>query len=198
MSIVDSSLRLRPWASLLLFLSSYSPLILILIIKDYDPISPNWLPRNPVICGFLLFVAIASSAAILHSMREISGGLPVVVTKAANKSGDMFWYTIPYMLSFLKVDLGDWQTITGLLILLSILLVMVYRTQTVFVNPILAIAGYMLIDTTFKRGDHEVQAMVVTRAPLLIGKTYQMERLSHYLYVAVVQNESKQLGGCDE
>ena len=38
----------------------------------------------------------------------------------------------------------------------------------------------------------------VTRAPLLIGKTYQMERLSHYLYVAVVQNESKQLGGCDE
>ena len=45
---------------------------------------------------------------------------------------------------------------------------------------------------------HEVQVMVVTRAPLLIGKTYQMERLSHYLYVAVVQNESKQLGGCDE
>ena len=124
MSIVDSSLRLRPWASLLLFLSAYSPLILILIIKDYDPISPDWLPRNPVLGGFLLFVAIASSAAILHSMKEISGGLPVVVTKAANKSGDMFGYTIPYMLSFLKVDLGDWQTITGLLIFLSILFVM--------------------------------------------------------------------------
>lgn len=198
MSTVDPSLRLRPWASLLLFLSAYSPLILILIIKDYDPISPDWLPRNPVLGGFLLFVAIASSAAILHSMKEISGGLPVVVTKAANKSGDMFGYTIPYMLSFLKVDLGDWQTITGLLIFLSILFVMAYRTQTVFVNPILAIAGYMLIDATFKRGDHEVQAMVVTRAPLLIGKTYQMERLSHYLYVAAVQDKSKKLGGANE
>jgi len=198
MSTVDPSLRLRPWASLLLFLSAYSPLILILIIKDYDPISPDWLPRNPVLGGFLLFVAIASSAAILHSMKEISGGLPVVVTKAANKSGDMFGYTIPYMLSFLKVDLGDWQTITGLLIFLSILFVMAYRTQTVFVNPILALAGYMLIDATFKRGDHEMQAMVVTRAPLLIGKTYQMERLSHYLYVAAVQDKSKKLGGANE
>lgn len=198
MSAVDPSLRLRPWASLLLFLSAYSPLILILIIKDYDPISPDWLPRNPVLGGFLLFVAIASSIAILRSMKEISGGLPVVVTKAANKSGDMFGYTIPYMLSFLKVDLGDWQTITGLLIFLSILFVMAYRTQTVFVNPILALAGYMLIDATFKRGDYEMQAMVVTRAPLLIGKTYQMERLSHYLYVAAVQDKSKQLGGANE
>lgn len=55
-------------------------------------------------------------------------------------------------------------------------------------NPILALAGYMLIDSTFKRGDKEIQAMVVTRQPLAMGDTCRMERLSHYLYVAVKDN----------
>lgn len=198
MSSNDPSLRLRPWASLILFLSAYSPLLLILIVKDYDPTNPALLPRNPELSGILLLVAILSSIAMLRSVREIAGGLPVLVTKASNKSGDMFGYTIPYMLSFLRVDLGDWQTIVSLLIFLAILFVMAYRTQTVFVNPILALAGYMLIDCTFKRGDREVQAMVVTRIPLTIGESYQMERLSHYLYVAAMPDGSKRKGDTDE
>ena len=184
----DPSLKLRPWASLVLFISAYSPLLLILIIKDYAPVNPSWLPRNPVLSGLLLFVAVASSVAILRSVSEISGGLPVVVTKASNKSGDMFGYTIPYMLSFLRIDLGDWQTIASLLIFLAILFVMAYRTQTVFVNPILALAGYMLIDCTFKRGATEVQAMVITRHALKIGQPFVIERLSSYLYIASNQD----------
>lgn len=184
----DPSLRLRPWASLVLFLSAYSPLMLILIIKDYSATCPGLLPQNPVFSGILLLIAVFSSLAVLRSVREIDGGLAVTVTKASNKSGDMFGYTIPYMLSFMKVDLGDWQVIVSLALFLTILFIMAYRTQTVFVNPILALAGYMLIDCTFKRGDKEIQAMVVTRQPLGVGDTCRMERLSHYLYVAVKDN----------
>ncbi|MBT9100504.1 hypothetical protein KFZ76_22655 [Methylovulum psychrotolerans] len=191
MSINDPSLRLRPWASFLLFLSAYAPLMIILVVKDYDPAQFSWMPRNPVRSFTLLLIAFVSSIAILRSMREIKGGLTVQVTKASNKSGDMFGYTVPYMLSFLRVDLGDWQTIASLSIFLAILFIMAYRTQTVFVNPILALAGYMLIDCTFKRGDREIQAMVVTRSPIMIGNSYQMERLSYYLYVATNTSGSK-------
>jgi hypothetical protein len=88
------------------------------------------------------------------------------------------------MLSFLRIDLGDWQTLISLFIFLAMLFVVAYRTQTVFVNPVLALAGYMLIDCTFKRGSSETQALVITRAPLKIGESYVLERLSHYLYVA--------------
>lgn len=184
----DPSLRLRPWASLVLFLSAYSPLMLILIIKDYDATNLGLLPQNPVFSGILLLIAVFSSLAVLRSVREIDGGLTVTVTKASNKSGDMFGYTIPYMLSFMKVNLGDWQIIVSLALFLAILFIMAYRSQTVFVNPILALAGYMLIDCTFKRGDKEIQAMVVTRQPLAVGDTCRMERLSHYLYVAAKDN----------
>lgn len=189
MSLSDPALRLRPWASLLLFLSAYSPLLLILIIKDYSPTDPTWLPRNPLLSGLLLLLAISSSLAVLRSVNEISGGLTVIVTKATNKSGDMFGYTIPYMLSFLRIDLSDWQTIISLVIFMTILFVMAYRTQSVFINPILALAGYMLLECTFKRGGNEIQAMVITPKPLDIGKSYQIERLSYYLYIAVVKKK---------
>ncbi|WP_041710518.1 hypothetical protein [Advenella kashmirensis] len=192
----DPSLRLRPLVSLLLFLSAYSPLLIILVIKDIDLHSPIFF-RSPVLSGIFLLIAVGSSVITLRAVKEIDGGLPVVITKAANRSGDMFGYTIPYMLTFMRIDLGDWQTVLSLAILLSILFIMAYRTQTVFINPILAIAGYMLIDCTFKRGEKETQAMVITRAPISAGDSCRLERLSHYLYIAA-QPEPKQSGEQDE
>ncbi|WP_407732869.1 hypothetical protein [Pseudomonas citronellolis] len=189
----DPSLRLRPLVSLLLFLSAYSPLMVILTIKDLDLSSP-WFFHTPIHSGILLLMAVGSSVITLRAVKEIDGGLPVVITKAANKSGDMFGYTIPYMLSFMRIDLGDWQTLLSLTVFLSVLFIMAYRTQTVFINPILAIAGYMLIDCTFKRAEKETQAMVITRVPISIGDSCQLERLSHYLYIAA-QPEPKQSGG---
>lgn len=194
----DPSPRLRPWVSLVLFLSAYSPLMLILIIKDYDAASPSLLPQNPVFSSILLLIAVFSSLAVLRSVREIDGGLTVTVTKASNKSGEMFGYTIPYMISFMRVDLVDWQVIVSLALFLAILFIMAYRTQTVFVNPILALAGYLLIDCTFKRGDKEIQAMVVTRQPLAVGDTCRMERMSHYLYVAVKDNANLDRKGIEK
>lgn len=184
MTTPDSSLRLRPWVSLLFFLSAYAPLLLILVIKDYDPNQLSLLPRHPALCTVLMLLAVSSCVAVLRSVQDVQSGLTVEITKASNKSGEMFGYTIPYMLSFLRIDLGDWQTLISLFIFLAMLFVVAYRTQTVFVNPVLALAGYMLIDCTFKRGSSETQALVITRAPLKIGESYVFERLSHYLYVA--------------
>jgi len=187
MSQSDSALRLRPSAALLIFVSAYAPLLLILIVKDYDPNHLSLLPRHPWMCLALLIIAIASCLCVLRSVKEIRNGLPVEVTKAANKSGEMFGYTIPYLISFLRIDPGDWQILVSLFIFLSMMFAMAYRTQTVFINPVLALAGYMLIDCTFKHGTTETQAMVITHAPLKIGKHYIFERLSHYLYVAIDQ-----------
>lgn len=184
MTQTDPAIRLRPWASLLLFLSAYAPLLLILVIKDYDPQQFHWLPQHPLFSAMMLLIAIGSCIGILRAVRDIQSGLSVEVTKASNKSGEMFGYTIPYMLAFLRIDLGDWQTLLSLFIFLAMLFVVAYRTQTVFVNPVLALAGYMLIDCTFKRGATETQALVITKVPLKIGKSYVIERVSYYLYIA--------------
>lgn len=182
-----SSLRLRPWAALLIFVSAYAPLLLIVIIKDFDPSLGSLLPRHPLVCLVLLAVGVVSCIAVLVSVRSIKSGLAVEVSKASNKSGEMFGYSVPYVLSFVRVDLGDWQIWASLAIFLSMLFAISYRTQTVLVNPVLALAGYSLVDCTFKRGTIETQALVLTREPVKIGEVYVVERLSHYLYAATAQ-----------
>jgi hypothetical protein len=186
----DASLKLRPLVSFVLFLSAYSPLMGILAIKDLN-VSSAFFFHSPTTSGILILIAIGSSVITLLTVRSVDSGLPVVVTKAANKSGDMFGYTIPYMLSFMRVDLGDWQTLLSLMLFLSVLFIMAYRTQTVFINPILAIAGYMLIDCTFKRDDKEIQAMVVTRESISIGDSIKLDQLSHYLYIRAHAGRTK-------
>lgn len=190
----DSSLRLRPLVSLVLFLSAYSPLMVILAIKDLALSQPYFF-GSPVASGILILMAIGSSFVTLRAVKSVDGGLPVVVTKAANKSGDMFGYTIPYMLSFVRVELGDWQTILSLALFLAVLFIMAYRTQTVFINPILAVAGYMLIDCTFKRDDRETQAMVVTSEPISAGDSIKLDQLSHYLYIRAHTGRKDAEGG---
>ncbi|MBX3609203.1 MAG: hypothetical protein KF871_04850 [Hydrogenophaga sp.] len=188
----DTSLRLRFGASLLIFVSGYSPLLLILAVKDLQIIDYVPTPQHPRLFCLFIALAIASSLMVLAAVKSIRSGLVVEVTKASNKSGEMFGYTIPYVLSFVRIDLGEWQTLVSLVIFLAVMFAMAYRTQTVFVNPVLAVAGYMLIDCTFRRAATETQAMVVTRVPIRIGASYTFERLSHYLYVAAEVQENSE------
>lgn len=180
--MTDSSLRLRPFVSLMLFISAYAPLMLIILIKQVDFTMPYYL-NSPIASLILLIVAASSSMITILTAKSVRAGLMVTVSKASNKSGDMFGYTIPYMLSFMRIDLSEWQTITAIILFLSVLFIMAYRTQTVFINPILAISGYMLIDCTFKRQEKEIQAMVITREPISAGDSVCLDRLSHYLYI---------------
>ena len=93
MTTPDPSLRLRPWVALVVFISAYAPLLLILAIKDLDISGSYPVPKNPGWFGGLLVLAVFSCAMVLRTMSSIREGLQVQVSKAANKSGEMFGYT---------------------------------------------------------------------------------------------------------
>ena len=104
----------------------------------------------------------------------------------------MFTYTIPYMISFYNFNLGDWKTLLSLFVFMSLMFALAYRTQNVFINPILALAGYGLYDCQFKDGDREVQGLLISKLEFQLGDTCVVERLSNFLYfVSSVQAEGK-------
>ena len=107
----DTSLRLRLWASLLIFVSGYAPLLVILAVKDLQFVCSVPVPNHPWLFGIFVSLAVLSSVMVLGAVKSIRSGLAVEVTKASNKSGEMFGYTIPYVLSFVRIDLGEWQTL---------------------------------------------------------------------------------------
>lgn len=178
----STSLKLRFWAYFFLFFSAYSPLMVVLVIRDIDFNKPMCF-GSPLISFFLVVFAIISVVMTLKIVSSINSGLPVLVTKVSNKSSDMFGYTVPYVISFMKVDLSDWRLLLGVLVLLSVLFVISYRSQAAFVNPVLAVSGYFLLDCAFKSSGKEFQGMVVTKLPVMPGDTVNLEILSQYLYV---------------
>ena len=75
----ESSLRLRPLVSFVLFLSAYSPLMVILAIKDMNISLPHFF-NSPTASGILIFMAIGSSFLTILTVRSVENGIQVVVT----------------------------------------------------------------------------------------------------------------------
>jgi hypothetical protein len=186
-------LKLKFIAALLIFVSSYFPLAVIFIIKDLD--DQSFRPTHPITAAVIAVVFAAACLIVLRAARAIQGGLPLRIAKVANKSSDMFTYTIPYMISFYNFNLGDWKTLLSLFVFMALMFALSYRTQNVFINPVLALAGYGLYDCQFKDGAREAQGLFISRTEPEVGDTCVVERLSVYLYfVSNVQKPGENHG----
>ncbi len=166
--------------SLLMFISSYFPLALIFIIKDLDDLTS--FPRHPVLAATVGGIMLIACGVVLLIARKIKSGVPVKIGRVSNKSADMFTYTIPYMISFFNFNLGDWKTLTSLGIFMSLMFALSHRTQNVFINPVLAFAGYDLYDCQFKDGIRETHGLFISKSEFQLGDTCIVERLSNFLY----------------
>ncbi len=177
---MGTDMKLRFITSLLMFISSYFPLALIFIVKDLG--NENLFPQHPYVTMFVASFMLLACCVVLLAVKKIESGLPVKITKVSNKSGEMFTYTIPYMISFYNFSWGDWKTLASLFILMALMFAMAYRTNNVFINPVLAIAGYGLYDCQFKDGEREVSGFLLSKSYFQIGDTCIVERLSYFLY----------------
>lgn len=173
--------RLIP--ALLMFLSSYFPLVIIFVVKDLD--ASSCLPAHPRLALALGVIEALACAVVLLAVRSIKTGVETELTKVSNKSADMFSYTIPYMISFYNFNLGDWKTLTCLLIFMSIMFLLSYKTNSFLTNPVLALAGYGLYDCQFKSGKAEWQALALSRQVLRVGDHPRVEQVSQFLYLVI-------------
>ncbi len=181
-------MKLRFLAALLMFLSSYSPLALIVVIKDLD--SKTGLPQHPIASLAILIVALGVCLITHIAVKRIKSGVPVVVSKISNKSSDLFTYTIPYMISFYNFNLGDWKTLLSLTIFMLLMFALAYRTQNVFINPVLALSGYGLYDCQFDENGKAKQGLFLSKHDFQLGDTCVIEQLSNFLFfVSSVQTK---------
>jgi hypothetical protein len=86
------------------------------------------------------------------------------------------------MASFYNFNLGGWKVLLCLFIFLSLMFILSYRTQNVFVNPVLALAGYGLYDCQFKEGEQEKQGLFLSKSHFQIGDYCSIKRLSNLMY----------------
>lgn len=176
----------RFWVSLAIYVSAYFPLVLIFVIKDIDPDIMQL--QHPIVSYVLLIIALFSVLIVLFTIRTIRQGDLIVVKKVSNKSGELVNYSIPYMISFFNFNLGDWRAVASLSLFMSILFLLAHKSQNVFINPILAIAGFGLYDITFSDNGRERQGLALSNKELKIGSAYLVQKLSTYLYFVTADN----------
>jgi len=94
----------------LLFLSSYSPLLLIIAIRSWG----NWFVSLPV--GLIGLASAASLWAALQTARGLNPE-PYQVEEVRSRSSEVTGYVSSYIIPFVLVDFHNWRDIVALALL---------------------------------------------------------------------------------
>jgi hypothetical protein len=168
-------------ASALFFISAYAPLSLIFIVSDFDGKTRSFPHVVPL--ATLLGICVLSVVVLLVSVRQMQGQYSVTVEAVSNRSGELLNYAIPYIVSFAGVDVTQVKSAVSFGILMVLLFLLTWRTQTIMINPILAICGYGFYEVSFNDGTARRTGIFISDSELQPGSTYCMERMTNYLFI---------------
>lgn len=147
--------------SVMIFVGSYFPLSLILLVQDYNYAqfwAPLCWPVNGVTCtlplrnGWLsLSIFIVSLICVVLTLVALSTVRPktsVRIQEAKYIPAELMSYTLPYVVSFMSLDYKDTGKFAGLLIFLAWMFLITYRSGQLILNPLLAVFGWRLYEVS--------------------------------------------------
>lgn len=144
-------MKLRLVASMLIFISAYSPLSIIFAIQDFSWATKQF--AHSWIIYTMLAVSIISIITVLTAISTKSSTPPVTIISISNKSGELVNYSVPYMMSFFVIDLSNIKLLISFSFFMLIMFILAYRTHNLFMNPILAIFKYSLYEVEYERDE---------------------------------------------
>ncbi len=176
----------------MLYISAYSPLFVILAVKNFDFI---W-SQDPItkwtIILVIIVVVVSSIALLLCSLSYADrGNMNAKITSIKNRSLDLISYTVPYIVLFVGVDLSKLWDIMSLVVFLLMMMIISIRSGTVFFNPVLLIWGYHMYDIEYSFDEENEYALVFSKTPLRRGVCYYIRNVSEILYF-VKENPKKE------
>jgi hypothetical protein len=184
-------MKLRFWAALLIFISAYSPLSVIFIIQNYSVVNKVIVLNHPLFVLVYLAISIISCALLVMIVKTLQSSTPPIkIVNISRRSGELVNYSIPYMISFFVVDLGDTQVLLSFLFFMILMFWITYKTHNIFVNPILACLGYNLFDVTYVQNDKTYNAYIIHKGLALFPNDIcRIAEISDKLYLATEINK---------
>lgn len=158
--------------AILLFISAYSPLFLILAVKDFDFYCRHSF-NHPIGISILLGISALTVILLFTTIYSIKrGNMSVTVKTVKNRSVDLINYTIPYIVSFFGFDLAKVEDIISLSIFLLLLLLLTIKSKSVFMNPILLLAGYNLYDLEYEFDGKPCSTIIISKYEMKSGERF--------------------------
>jgi hypothetical protein len=166
--------------SIIMFISSYSPLGLILVIKDFDFLNKKF--NNPIISLVILVIIVISIIILFIIVSNIKNGNLIKITKISNKSSELINYSIPYVISFIGINLANLSDLISFIIFMTFMYILTVNTQSIFLNPVLALCKYGLYDVEYIENDIQKQGVFLSKKELFNNKNYTIRKISKFMY----------------
>jgi hypothetical protein len=175
----------RIFTAILLFVSAYSPLFLILAVKDFD-FKCTYQFNHPLAIYLLLGTALLSIVLLFVTVHSIKrGNMPVKIKTVKNRSVDLINYTIPYIVSFFGFDLSKTEDVISLCIFLLLMLLLTIKSKSVFMNPILLLAGYNLYDLEYEFDGKMCSTIIISKQEMYPEDRFYIRSLTRFLYIVI-------------
>lgn len=171
------------WSAVLLFLGSYLPLAVILMVQDiatkyWSAPLCGW--KGQWNCQFQILahpwlawgtVAVTFGALLLMVVALRSVRLPhrVHVQEVKAIPNDLINYVLPYVVSFMGLSYADPQKLGGFLVFWVVLFLITYRSGQILMNPLLIVLGWKLYEVKVGLGQSGAirMARVLRKGPLV-------------------------------
>lgn len=149
-------MQFRLWSAAAVFLGSYLPLALILLVQDvpkglWGATSCDW--RRNYDCTFRLlehpWIAIGSVVITggalglaIVSINAVRLRHSVMVLEVKSIPNDLIGYLLPYVVSFMGMSYGEPRQVAGFFVFWVVLFAITYRSGQILLNPLLIVIGW--------------------------------------------------------
>lgn len=175
-------LRLHAWSSIIIFICSYSPLALILVIRDFDIKAKTF--NSPILALTLICVVFFSIIYSVLLIKNIKPEFLIKVRRVSCRSNELVNYSLPYIVSLTGVKISDPIEFISFMLFFIIMFLLSVMTQSIFVNPIFALLGYGLYDVEFEENGIIKQSIFLTNVDLKVGNYLHISKITKFQYLA--------------
>jgi hypothetical protein len=162
------------FAKLLLFLSSYSPLLLVFALLDSFGRG-----RPSIVCACMAGLFAAFLPLLLWANRETAAS-GLQLTSAESKDSDVLAYVATYLVPFAGSAVATVHQKAALAVFLILIAVLYVRTDLFYVNPLLALAGIRVYGCQTPAGTPVI--LLCKRRFIAPGSSMQARRIGDYIW----------------
>ncbi len=192
-------------AQFALFVTSYFPLFLLIIIRqvsensDYlNYASFEWVSIKVFLLKFGLSAILSMVSLIglfgywktLGNIEEVAeNGRPVKIKDVKNKNSEAIGYIATYIIPFLFQSFSSWYECISVLFLLGIIYRIYINSSLLLINPILSFR-FSIYEIEYTDGDKEKNGLIISRDKYLQDEAdIKIYEIGHKLFFAINNSE---------
>jgi hypothetical protein len=193
-------MQLRTLTAVIIYLASYLPLSLILLVQDFSPSALTRpvcldLARFRTQCElpldhpwFSISAVIVCAVCLVGTLATIST-LPtkhtILVQRITHVPSDLMNYVLPYVVSFMGLSYDDPRHFLGFIVFFSWIFLITHRTGQIILNPALAVFGWRMyeIEYAFSGSPNPLHGTVLSQVELKVGQTYAQASIQDVMII---------------